>query len=277
MLAAFLCFKSFCKNKSGIHVLLRLNNSTTVAYIDKKGGMACKYCNDFAFDIWSWEVKKDIWLPVSHTPGFENNIADLKSRYFCDNKEWSLNSYMFEKMCKKFGKPEIYLFATHLNAKCEFYVSIKPDPNAFAVNVFTQNWNEIKGYAFRPFSLIERILAKIKGDKASIIVIVPCWQTKLWFPQFLRMVEHGTVPVLLNAHHKLLQLPRTGQKHPSWKKLQLIVALLSGVSNWKNYRHVSVMSSWHHGDQVRRQFTTEQCRDGWNFAEEGATIPNIQL
>ena len=276
MLAAFRCLKSF-KNKSGIHVLLRLDNSTAVAYINKKGGMVSKYCNDLAFDIWSWAVKKDIWLSASHVPGVENNIADLKSRYFYDNKEWSLNPYMIEKVCEKFGKPEIDLFATRLNAKCELYVSFKPDPNAFAVDAFTQNWNDIKGYAFPPLSLIGRILAKIKRDEASITVTVPCWQTQPWFPQFLRMVEHDTAPVLLKPHHKLLQVPGTGQKHLLWKKLHLIVARFPGVSKWKDYRQVSVRSSWHHGDQIRRESTTEQCKDGWNIAEDGSIIPNIQL
>ena len=80
-----------------------------------------------AFNIWSWAVKKYIWISVSQVPGVENNIADLKSRYFYDNKEWSLNPYMFEKVCEKFGKPEIDLFATRLNAKCELYVSFKPE------------------------------------------------------------------------------------------------------------------------------------------------------
>ena len=46
---------------------------------------------------------------------------------------------MFEKVFEKFGKPETDLFATRLNAKCELHVSFKPDPNAFAVDAFTQN------------------------------------------------------------------------------------------------------------------------------------------
>ena len=46
---------------------------------------------------------------------------------------------MFEKVCEKYGKPEIDLFATRLSAKCELYVSFKPDSNAFAVDAFTQN------------------------------------------------------------------------------------------------------------------------------------------
>ena len=154
-------------------------------------------------------------------------------------------------------------------------MSFKPDPNAFAVDAFTQNWNDIKG--FPPFSLIGRILEKIKQEETSVVVIVPCWQTQTWFPLFLRMVEHDTVPVLLRPHHKLLQLPRTGQKYPLWKKLQLIVARSLGVSKWKDYCQVSDMSSKHHGDQVRRQSTTEQCKDSCSIAEDGAAIPNIQL
>ena len=81
------------------------------------------------------------------------------------------------------------------------------------------------------------------------------------------MVEHATA--LLKAHHKLLQLPGTGQKHPSWKKLQLTVAHFSGISKWKDYLQMSVKSSWHHGDQVQTESIIEQSRDGWNIAEDG--------
>ena len=58
-----------------------------------------------------------------------------------------------------------------LNVNCESYVSFKPDPNAFAVDVFTQNWSDIKGFVFPPFSFIERILAEIKQDETSIVVV----------------------------------------------------------------------------------------------------------
>ena len=105
------------------------------------------------------------------------------------------------------------------------------------------------------FSLVERISTEIKRDKTSIIVVVPC-------SQFLRMLEHPTVAVLQKAHYKLLQIQRTGWKHPFWKKLQLIPACLSGVSKWKDYCQSSSMSSWYHGDQVRRQLTTDQWRNG---------------
>ena len=83
--------------------------------------------------------KRDIGLSLSHLPGVKNNIAALKSRYFYYNKEWPFNPYIFEQVWKKFGKPEVDLFTAGLNVSCESCGSFKPDPNAFAVGVFTQN------------------------------------------------------------------------------------------------------------------------------------------
>ena len=34
-------------------VLLRLDNTTAVAYTNKRDGMVSKYCNDLTFDIWN--------------------------------------------------------------------------------------------------------------------------------------------------------------------------------------------------------------------------------
>ena len=96
---------------------------TAAAYINKKGGMVCKYCNDLTFNIWIWAVKIDIWLSASHVQGVKNSIANLKSRYFYGNKEWPLNPYIF----KQVFKTKIDPFAAHLNAKCESYGSSKPD------------------------------------------------------------------------------------------------------------------------------------------------------
>ena len=51
-----------------------------------------------AFEIWSWAVKKRHLAFCITCTGVENNIDDLRSRYFYDKKEWSLNPYMFEKV-----------------------------------------------------------------------------------------------------------------------------------------------------------------------------------
>ena len=39
LLAAFFTMKAFCKGKSGIHVPMSLDNTTTVSYINAMGGI----------------------------------------------------------------------------------------------------------------------------------------------------------------------------------------------------------------------------------------------
>ena len=100
--AAFFCLKAFCKNKTRLHVLLKL----------------------------------DIWITASHVPGVKNTTADLRSHLFYDNKEWSLNERAAKPLFDQFGKPGIDLFASCLNSKCPKYASYKPDPDSDVSRVF---------------------------------------------------------------------------------------------------------------------------------------------
>ena len=101
--AAFFCFKAFCKNKTRLHVLLKLDNTTAVAYINKKGGTISVSCNKLAKDIWNWANGQDIWITASHVPGVKNTTADLRSRLFYDNKEWYLNEKAAKSLFDRFG------------------------------------------------------------------------------------------------------------------------------------------------------------------------------
>lgn len=59
-----------------------------------------------------------------------NKIPDYLSREFNDCSEWMLNRDV-KKICRRFFKPKIDLFATTLNTQIpDNYVSWFPDPNA---------------------------------------------------------------------------------------------------------------------------------------------------
>ena len=62
------------------------------------------------------------------------------------------------------------------------FVSYKPEPGAWATDAFFLNWHSLQFYAFPPFSIIGKVLAKIKQDEARGILIVPLWSTQPWFP-----------------------------------------------------------------------------------------------
>ena len=70
-----------------------------------------------------------------------------------------------------------------LNYQLKPFVSWRPDPEAMAIDAFSLDWREQYFYAFPPFSLINRVLHKVEQDQSQGIIIVPMWNTQVWFPR----------------------------------------------------------------------------------------------
>ena len=95
----------------------------------------------------------------------ENVTADTGSGKFNDATEWMVLDHAFSIITKKFGVPDVDLFAPRLNHKLPKYVSWKPDPKSIAVNAFSLSWEETYSYCFPPFSIIWKVLRKVREDK----------------------------------------------------------------------------------------------------------------
>ena len=123
--------------------------------------------------------------------------------------------------------PVIDLFASRINKQVEQYVSYRPDSHAAAVDAFTLTWTKLTFYAFPPFSLIPNVLSKIKNEKARGVCVLPKWPTQPWYAKAMEMLEKP--PIHLKASNYLLRLPSHPEEtHPLFKKLHLMVCLLSG-------------------------------------------------
>ena len=163
-----------------------------------------------------------------HILGTENIEADRQSRIFYEHT-WPLRDTRFNQIYKKFFTPTIDLFASRLNHKVDSYVSWDPHPGALAADAFNQNWANKLFYAFPPFSLITRVLQKVREDGAEGIVVVPLWPTKPWYPvvmtTLVRKPSHGQLP---KSRHLLYLKHQIEMRHPLHTKLQLLVCHLSG-------------------------------------------------
>ena len=85
MLAATLAVKTFLKDKSRMSVLLRLDNTTAVAYINNLGGTVSKELVDLAKSLWMWCLERNIHITAQHLlPSVQNVIADAESRIMID-------------------------------------------------------------------------------------------------------------------------------------------------------------------------------------------------
>ena len=95
---------------------------------------------------------------------------------------------MFQKLSQQFYIPWVDLFASRLKHQVATFVSWKPEPEAWVVDAFSINWKDIMFYEFPPFSVLGRVLSKIKEEQASGILVLPLWSTQPWFPVMLDLL-----------------------------------------------------------------------------------------
>ena len=220
---ALLSFETEIKN---CHILLRVDNTTAISYINKMGGIKYQKFNRIAAQIWHWAEKNNIWLHAEHIPSKQNLIADRLSRLKNVDTEWELNEYAFREITNVFGFPEIDLFATNVNSKCKKFCSWITEPDAWAIDAFSISWSEFYFYAFPPFSMILRTLNKIVQDKARGILIVPDWKAQAWYPLFKKLLEKE--PLKFKPSQQLLLSPCRSVIHPRAQNLTLLSSIVSG-------------------------------------------------
>jgi hypothetical protein len=224
--AALYGIKIFTKDKTSCNILLRLDNTTAIATINRMGSTKYETLDGIARILWSWCEERDLWVTATYICSKDNVQADQESRALPADTEWELAAGAYEMIVQRLGIPEIDLFASISNHKCQKYVSWKKDPDSIAVDAFTIPWGNIFFYAFPPFNLVGRVLNKIVNEKAIGIVIVPHWPSQPWYPLFIKLLKQK--PIFLGPQSKLLCSPFR-QLHPLAETLTLVAGRLSGT------------------------------------------------
>ena len=184
--------------------------------------------NRLVIDIWEWCITHNIWLTASHIPGINNTAADAESRKTRRETEWSLNPIVFQKAIAEISvQPDIDLFASRLNYKCDRYVSYQPDPGSYAVNALHIQWTNFSFYAFPPFCIIQKVLKKVQEDKATGLLVVPHWPTQPWWPYLANMLI--APPLILPREKDTLHLPSNPDLHCPLSSFPLKVAHLATI------------------------------------------------
>ena len=227
LLAIFFTLRAFFSKSTNVHIGIKSDNITAVAYVNDMGGMISEVLDKLSIEIWNWCQERNIFLTAQYVPGIENQAADFMSRHFSDSSEWKLKPEIFSRICSHFFIPDIDLFASRLNCQIQNFASWMFDPQASYTDAFTLSWSDFTPYIFPPFSLIGKIIDKVLHDKvAKAIIIVPFWPTQNWFSLLLSVLI--SLPARLPRHGDLLTLPHTGDLHPLRRKLNLIACTISG-------------------------------------------------
>ena len=245
--AAFFMLRTFCSDMAHSHIKLRMDNTTAVACVNRQASTKIELM-DLTREVWLWAMERKIHLSAEYLPGSSNETADFESRVK-DNldTEWMLEPKIFDKVCKLYGRPDVDMFASRLNAQIEgCYVSWHPDPGAVAVDAFVQEWERYDLlYLFPPFSVIGRTMQKIRSSRSTAVLILPMWPTQAWWPTALKMVTEQPVVLPKNC----LWMPQAPEmKHPV-KTLTMVAMVVSGQpSKAVDYRkHLSTSFPGHGG------------------------------
>ena len=131
---------------------------------------------------------------------FHDNEVSWKSCKQQHNAFFSSKWLLFPRVCKeicvKWGFPELDLFASRACHQIPSYLSWKADPHSLTIDAFQQS-RKHRGllYAFPAFSVIGKVLLKVKTEEVNVILITPNWPAQPWYSQVLELSV--TKPLLL--------------------------------------------------------------------------------
>lgn len=223
--AALFAIKSFTENLHDAEILMRVDNTTAIACINKMGSVQYPLFDDVTREIWQWCEERRLFIFASYINTKDNFEADQLSRQKFQDTEWELANYAFRDIVNFLDKPEVDLFASRINTKCNKFVSWKNEPGAWKIDAFTIPWTKLNFYAFPPFSLILKMLQKILHEKAEGIVVVPKWPTQPWYPLLQKMSV--SEPIVFKPNKNLLKSPFR-HSHNLHASLTLVAVRLSG-------------------------------------------------
>jgi hypothetical protein len=217
----------------GQRILLRCDNTTAVAYVNNMGGRIYRL-NRVAKQIWTLLEQGQAFMQAVYIPTGDNP-ADALTRGVTSRKrmldtEVQLNPAAFAHLLDHGPfQPQIDWFASASNAQLPRFYSwhAEPGSNAEGFDAFNHPWNSVPGYIFPPFSLIPRIIRKVRNEAAKILLIHPKWPGALWYPSLLEITV--TQRSILQSADVLRYPEHPDLRHPM-TDLVLQASWLNGAS-----------------------------------------------
>ena len=275
--AVHLAILNFTKFQIVQRIHVQMDNKIALSYLVKMGGTHNKDLLGLSIQIWNYLQSKKITITAKYLPAHLNVTADWESRNFQDKSDWKLSPEVFAKICQKLGTPSIDLFASRMCHQLPVYMAWKPDPGIQATNAMYQPWTKMFPYAFPPFSLIPRVLSKIRKEGTTMIFVAPTWQSQAWYSVLLSMCIH--YPFLL-PHRKDLLLDALGRPHPLVvnQTLRLAAWLISG-NYWHQKAFQTKLQSLYQipEEEVRSLLTNRPGASGLASVVNGRLIPFNEL
>ncbi|KAL2095574.1 hypothetical protein ACEWY4_007722 [Coilia grayii] len=219
LMAVFLALRHFLPHVENSHVLVRTDNTTVVAYINKQGGLRSPQLHRLARKLILWSQDRLLSLKATHVPGVENRGADLLSRGHPRYGEWKLHLNVTKQIWQRFGYPTVDLYASAENAHCPLFFSLTDTTAPLGVDALAHPWPRTLLYAFPPLALITPTLERVRTESHTMILIAPNWPQKHWLAEITGLLYAQPWPLPLQRD--LLSQAQGEIFHPHPERLAL--------------------------------------------------------
>ncbi len=225
LLAVHLALNRLKRRLRGEHVLVRTDNTATVAYINRQGGLRSRRMSQLARHLLLWSRKHLRSLRAIHIPGLLNRTADELSRAALPG-EWRLHPQTVQLIWRRFGLAQVDLFASLETSHCQLFYSLTD--GTLGTDALAHSWPRgLRKYAFPPVSLLAQTLCKVREEEEQILLVAPYWPTRTWFPELMLLVT--APPWQIPLRRDLLTQRRGTLWHPHPDLWKLHVWSLDGT------------------------------------------------
>ncbi len=168
LLAVHLALNRLKRRLRGEHVLVRTDNSATVAYINRQGGLRSRRMSQLARHLLLWSRKHLRSLRAIHILGLLNRTADELSRAALPG-EWRLHPQTVQLIWRRFGLAQVDLFASLETSHCQLFYSLTD--GTLGTDALAHSWPRgLRKYAFPPVSLLAQTLCKVREEEEQILL-----------------------------------------------------------------------------------------------------------
>ena len=224
-------------------VLVFNDNVTACSYVNKQGGRFPWIFQEL-HPLFSMLRARNIKICACWIAGEENFWADRVSRRENSPEEQTLRQWAFDRINARWGPMTIDCFATQTNTRLERFISGGPEVNSEGRDFFKQKLDPNREllYAHTPAHLVQRTISKIVRERLSIILIVPLWTSRPWWPIILERL--ADFPLILGKQTSLWQEGRGEELHSPKPHFSIAVNLSARYSGAKDFRrYISTLSS----------------------------------
>ena len=95
--------KTFTNGMSNIHVRVKMDNTTAIAYLNHMGNTRSQSLAQYALQLWQWCLQRGITISAKHLLGVKNIKADLELRTLHSSVEWMLHPALCQWMIQIMG------------------------------------------------------------------------------------------------------------------------------------------------------------------------------